>query len=231
MIHAPTLLLIDIQPEYYTKSVQKAFPNFIEQITKLLAIARKHKFRIIHIREKYDMTKTNTSSSSPRKNSFTKWQTLYRQMNTQCPTIVSGNPLPCARALPHEPVVIKPAFDAFMGTRLHTMLQTPKKKTLHNQVLWIAGVMTSICVHHTANGALARGYDVHVVVDGCVDRTRARHNTVIALYKNYIWKTIRLSQFTHSSSLNTGRGQQRNVHRKRKTKKSNISTTANTRRI
>ena len=108
-----------------------------------------------------------------------------------------------------------------MGTRLHTMLQTPKKKTLHNQVLWIAGVMTSICVHHTANGALARGYDVHVVVDCCVDRTRARHNTVIALYKNYIWKkkTIRLSQFTHSSSLNTGRGQQRNVHRKRKTKK------------
>ena len=57
MIHAPTLLLIDTQPEYYTKSVQKAFPNFIEQITKLLAIARKHKFRIIHIREKYDMTK------------------------------------------------------------------------------------------------------------------------------------------------------------------------------
>ena len=195
MIQVPTLLLIDIQPEYYTKYIKQIFPRFIENITKLLVFARKNKFRIIHIRVKHDLTKNKTVSKK-KPHSFSNWQELYLKMNKNCPTIISGNPLPCAQELHNEPVIIKPAFDAFMGTQLHTMIQASKNK---KQVIWIAGLMTSICIHHTAHGALIRGYNVHVVVDCCVDRTRAQHNKVISLYKNRMWHAIKLSQLNKYS--------------------------------
>ena len=168
------------------------FKSFLFDITKLLVFARKNKFRIIHIRIKHDLTKNTVLASKEKKHSFSKWQELYLKMNKNCPTIISGNPLPCAQELHNEPVIIKPAFDAFMGTQLHTMIQASKNK---KQVIWIAGLMTSICIHHTAHGALIRGYNVHVVVDCCVDRTRAQHNKVISLYKNRMWHAIKLSQF------------------------------------
>lgn len=220
MIPTPTLLLIDIQPEHFTKSVKKEFPHFIKNITTLLAFARKNKFRIIHVREKYDMTKPNTLL---KKNTFTKWQTIYRQMNTQCTINISGNPLPCVRALSHEPVMFKPAFDAFVGTKLHTLLQTSKNKT-NNQVIWLAGLMTSICIHHTANGALTRGYKVKVVVDCCADRKRAQHDMTIALYNNCIWQAIRISQFSHNTPFENNRENvnKETAKQKTKTKKKSI---------
>ena len=200
----PTLLLVDVQPEWYHTGgdTHKAFPHFVARITQLLAYARTHGFRVVHIRSKYDMTKRCTHRNAPEHvtaadTRFTKWHKLFRRMHPKKPTALSGKPLPCARALAHESVVYKPTFDAFLGTRLHTLLQSTKttkitKATRGDNVVWVAGLLTSVCVHHTAHGAFARGYDVHVVIDCCADRSRARHDAAVALYGGYVWRVVQL---------------------------------------
>lgn len=87
------------------------------------------------------------------------------------PGLVShGAPDVLRNALPFD----KLAFDCFEQEGFEDLLVATGRR----QVI-IAGMETHICVTQTALSALARGYDVHVVVDGCCSRDDAAHDTAV----------------------------------------------------
>ena len=55
------------------------------------------------------------------------------------------------------------------------------------------GLLTSVCVHHTAAGAHQRAFRVSIVSDACADLTTERHDSVLKLYGNkYMYDVINL---------------------------------------
>lgn len=61
-----------------------------------------------------------------------------------------------------EPVIVKHAPNAFVGTDLQERLEG-----LGASALIVAGMMTSMCVDATVRAAIDLGYDVTVVEDAC----------------------------------------------------------------
>ena len=176
------LLIVDVQPEWYPITnapltpIQRAFPRFTQRIQALLNTHRRLGSRIIHIRSRYaaDMHDNHDITH--------KWHSQFREFHPDKTLMLSGDAHPCARALPGEDILYKPTFDAFLYTRLDSILAQFKVRTVS-----IAGLLTSVCVHHTAHGAFVRGYRPSVVCDACADLTRERHNECVRLYGGYIW--------------------------------------------
>jgi len=68
----------------------------------------------------------------------------------------------------------KTAFDCFgEPTFCEALTATGRRQLL------IVGMETHICVTQTALSALSRGYDVHVVADGCCSRDDASHRVAL----------------------------------------------------
>lgn len=67
--------------------------------------------------------------------------------------------------------VDKVAFDCF-----HEPVFCEALEATGRRQLLITGMESHICVVQTALGALERGYDVHVVADGCCSRDDASHS-------------------------------------------------------
>lgn len=86
---------------------------------------------------------------------------------------------------PAEVCVLKPTFDAFQLTDLET---TMRRHGITQT--FVVGLVTSACVHNTAQGAFFRGLNPVVVEDACGDRSVQRHETVLALYGGYVYKLI-----------------------------------------
>ena len=122
------------------------------------------------------------------------WMPYFRELNadktdaaTNVPedfaaeNVVSGVPGP------PEVVVEKCTFDGFYKSRLADVLASHSiKQTL------ICGLVTSACVHATAQSAFAQGFCPVLVEDCCADRTRERHEAVLSLYGGYMYKLVRL---------------------------------------
>ena len=71
--------------------------------------------------------------------------------------------------------VDKVAFDCFAEPGfVHALTATGRKQ------LVISGMETHICVAQTALSAIAAGFDVHVVGDGCCSRDASSHETALA---------------------------------------------------
>ena len=68
------------------------------------------------------------------------------------------------------------------------LFRSLRKLKIHTLVL--AGLMTSVCVHHTAQGAFFRGYRVYILKKCCVDRTRQKHNAALKLYGGYMYRVV-----------------------------------------
>ena len=68
----------------------------------------------------------------------------------------------------------KMAFDCFRDPAFcEALIATDRRQLL------ITGMETHICVAQTALSALARGYDVHVVADGCCSRDDGSHRIAL----------------------------------------------------
>lgn len=185
------LLLVDVQPEWYAVTnapptpIQRAFPRFPQRIRTLLNTHRRLGSRIIHIRSRYatdNHDKSQKSDTRDTSDTTRKWHAQFRQFHPHKTLMLSGDAHPCARALPGEDILYKPTFDGFLYTPLDRLLAQYKVRTVS-----VAGLLTSVCVHHTAHGAFVRGYRPSVVCDACADLTRERHVECVRLYGGYIW--------------------------------------------
>jgi maleamate amidohydrolase len=55
----------------------------------------------------------------------------------------------------------------------------------------VCGLITSVCVQHSAFGVFEAGYRPSLLVeDSCGDRGRARHEAALALYGGYMYELI-----------------------------------------
>jgi len=54
----------------------------------------------------------------------------------------------------------------------------------------VCGLITSVCVQHSAFGIFEAGYRTILVTDACADRGRARHDAALALYGDYMYELI-----------------------------------------
>ena len=76
-----------------------------------------------------------------------------------------------------EPVVRKTTYDAFLGTRLESLLRRRKAA----QIL-ICGVLTHMCCETTARSAFCRGFEVYMPVDATASSDERLHvNALLGL--------------------------------------------------
>lgn len=176
-VDTSAVLVIDVQPEWWTPKAAQLFPTFPDSIQFLCHTCRTQGIPLIHIRARYD----HSEDGHPHN----RWLNQFVELNPEKPTRMKGQATSFARARPGEMIIYKPAFDSFIGTSLEATL-----KKLHVHTIYIAGMLTSVCVHHTAHGAFVRGYKVHVLKDCCADRTRQRHNASLRLYGNYMYRVV-----------------------------------------
>jgi len=71
-------------------------------------------------------------------------------------------------------VIKKRTYDGFLSTPLEKILREKGIKEV-----FICGVATDICVKHTAFGAFARGFDVHILQDCCSGTSEEEHRRAL----------------------------------------------------
>ena len=147
------LLLIDVQQDFWTEKAVSAFPDFPDNVARLLSVCRSEGLEIVHLRARY-------------KPDMSDWMGLYK-LRGRIPC-VEGTPgaetLPFALEKPGETVIIKQTFDGFLTAELLPYLRRSGKR-----FVLTAGLITSVCVLLTAASAAQRGFLVAVVEDCCAD--------------------------------------------------------------
>jgi len=71
-------------------------------------------------------------------------------------------------------IIEKNTYDGFLFTPLEDILNEKGVKDVY-----LCGVATNICVQHTAFGAFARGFNVHIIEDACSGTSEEEHNRAI----------------------------------------------------
>eukprot|EP01084_Bolivina_argentea_P312191 540474_1 len=167
------LLLVDFQQAWtQDANMLNWFPNLQQNVHKLVSFARDKKMEIIHV---YEDLKHNVYPWTEYYFKLLK-STDYNRFNLDVnkPDLNYSNPLK------NEKIVIKPHFNGFYKTELDEYLKSKNIKSVY-----IAGLVTSICVLNTANGALHHGYDTYIVEDCCGDKTKVLHDVILEVYFTY----------------------------------------------
>ena len=105
-------------------------------------------------------------------------------------------------------IINKTSWSATSGTSL---LDTLKQDGI--DTVLVCGLITSVCVQHSAFGVFEAGYRTILVQDACADRGRKRHEAALSLYGDYMYEMRTVD------SLETERKEQREVKVKEKKKK------------
>lgn len=159
------LLLIDVQRDFWPDKLIPHFPHFEAKVAELLAFCRRVGIDVIHLRAAFAPDQAD-------------WMAKYKLLGrVPCIRGTTGiEPLPCAAALPHEPVLEKQSFDGFQSAALLPLLQARGKR-----FLLTAGLKTSICVLFTTASAAQQGFLTAMVEDCCGDDPQ-RHALVCQSY-------------------------------------------------
>lgn len=183
-IHAgrTALLVVDVQPEYWSQcpAVRKDFPDFPRNLGRLVAQARRQKAKIIWVRADYRY------AHSP-------WLVQFARLHQgRIPSEVHSDPTnddiqweDFATPEGGEYVIPKTSWSS---TR-HTALMDLLKQSGIDTVL-VCGLITSVCVQHSAFGIFEAGYRTLLVTDACADRGKARHDAALALYGDYMYELL-----------------------------------------
>ena len=185
------LLVIDVQPEYWSQcpAVSQHFPEFPSQCSSLLAHFRRAGRDVVFVRANYE------SNSS-------KWLPAFQRFHgtdIMIPHVVddeakSSNTLQWetfATPLESEKIVMKANWNVCTGN--DAFVESLKKQGVNTVIL--CGLITSVCVQHSAYGLFEAGFRVIVVTDACADRGRARHEHALGLYGNYLYEMTQVSDF------------------------------------
>jgi ureidoacrylate peracid hydrolase len=81
---------------------------------------------------------------------------------------------------PHEPVVIKHRYSAFLNTRLDSVLRTLKVENLI-----VLGVATNVCVESTSRHGYMLDYNVVLVPDCSAAYDQAAHDMTVLVHTKY----------------------------------------------
>ncbi|RDD84824.1 cysteine hydrolase family protein [Streptomyces parvulus] len=137
-----TLVLVDYQNTYTTGVMElDGWRDALEAGARLLARARREGARVVHV-------VNDGGEGTP--------YDIRAEIGAIHPSVAP---------LDGEPVVVKKAPDAFVGTDLDRHVDAAG-----NDDLVIAGFMTHMCVAFTAQGAFLRGHRPTVVADACATR-------------------------------------------------------------
>jgi nicotinamidase-related amidase len=170
------LLVVDAQHDFWPDDVAAAAPEMPERLAWLLAFAREHGVRVVHLRAEFRPDGSD-------------WMARYR-LRGSIPCI-AGTPgastLAWAAEQPGETVIRKQSFDGFLGTDLDATLRAAGVR-----FLMIAGLITSTCVLLTAATATQLGYLVSVVSDCCADLPAA-HRVTLDGYR-FIFDPVRTDE-------------------------------------
>jgi nicotinamidase-related amidase len=139
----PILLVIDIQHgmvEGLSEWGPRSTPNFVENVTTLFKTWRSNKWPILHVN--HDGGPDNIISVG-----FPE----------------SFAPHACATPLPSEPLFIKKASSAFVGTEVAKAIQELGDK----RKIVVIGMDGGQCINSTTRHGTDLGYDMVVVGDAC----------------------------------------------------------------
>jgi nicotinamidase-related amidase len=171
------LLVVDVQPEYWSEcpAVRKDFPDFPSNLSSLVDSCREHNMkRIIWVRAAYNY------EDSP-------WLRQFNRLHQgNIPPIVehSSKWEEFAKPLDDELVITKTSWSSTSG---NTGLLDILKEDDIESVL-VCGLITSVCVQHSAFGVFEAGYRTILVTDACADRGMERHKAALALYGDYMYE-------------------------------------------
>ena len=171
------LLVVDVQPEYWSEcpAVRKDFPNFPSRISSLVENCRAQNVkRIIWVRAAYNY------QDSPWLHQFT------RLHHGRIPPVVEQSTEweEFATPLDDEIIITKTSWSSTSG---NTGLLDILKDDGIESVL-VCGLITSVCVQHSAFGVFEAGFRTILVTDACADRGKERHKAALALYGDYMYE-------------------------------------------
>lgn len=183
-IHAETtaLLIVDVQPEYWSNCppVRKDFPEFPEALKQTLAVCRERRTKIIWVRADYRY------SHSPWLVQFERLHKGRIPPEVPCdPTSTSFKWEGFATPQGGESIIAKTSWSSTSNTALMDVLRCAGIETV-----LVCGLITSVCVQHSAFGIFEAGYRTLLVTDACADRGRARHEAALALYGDYMYELV-----------------------------------------
>eukprot|EP01084_Bolivina_argentea_P014372 26835_1 len=168
------LLLIDLQV-LWSKSpeIKAEFPDYRQNTRDLISFARKNGLEIVHI-----YVDCVENKSLWLKQVIKQWN---RFGFIASDTWELKNNQPDSRLvqpLENERIFIKNNFDAFTNPKLNAYLKERNITTVY-----VAGLISSVCVINTINGSLVNGFETCVVSDCCGDFSRKLHD--ILLFDGY----------------------------------------------
>lgn len=185
-LHAETtaLLVVDVQPEYWSncRSVRQDFPDFPSHLSAAVEICRQRRAKIIWVRADY-------------RHSHSPWLVQFERLRGETPGFMVE--VPCN---PHaadftwedfatpqggEVIIPKTSWSSTSETALKEVLRVSGIDTV-----LVCGLITSVCVQHSAFGVFEAGYRTLLVTDACADRGRARHEAALALYGDYMYELL-----------------------------------------
>lgn len=188
------LVVVDVQPEYWTgcPDVRHDFPNFPANVSNTINACRTRGVKIIWVRVDY-------------RYDVSPWLEQFERLRG----IPNAGEIPCdlarvdelewedfARPLGNEVVLFKHSFSSTTNTEL---LEIFKESSI--ETVLVCGLITSICVHHSAFGIFEAGYRTILVEDACADRGLARHKSTLELYGSYMYEVIQSNDLESEQTL------------------------------
>lgn len=176
------LLIVDVQPEYWSNcpAVRKDFPDFPKHLQKTIEICRQRRAKIIWVRADY-------------RHAHSPWLTQFERIRGPR----NLGEVPCDPSSPEftweefatpeggEVIIAKSSWSSTSNTALVDILKVACIETV-----LVCGLITSVCVQHSAFGIFEAGYRTLLVTDACADRGKARHEAALALYGDYMYELV-----------------------------------------
>ena len=176
------LLIVDVQPEYWSNcpAVRKDFADFPQRLAKTIDICRSRRAKIIWVRADYRY------SHSPWLMQFERIRGPRNLGEVPCdPSSQDFSWEDFATPTGGEVIIAKSSWSSTSNTALMDILRVAGIETV-----LVCGLITSVCVQHSAFGIFEAGYRTLLVTDACADRGKARHEAALALYGDYMYELI-----------------------------------------
>jgi len=183
------LLVVDVQPEYWSQcpAVRQDFPHFPERLAQTVETCRQRKInKIIWVRADYRYEHSPWLVQFARIHQMKIFQNKTMRDEIPCdPT--SANFTWETFAVPQggDVIIPKSSWSSTSNTSLMDVLRVSGVDTV-----LVCGLITSVCVQHSAFGVFEAGYRTILVTDACADRGMARHQAALALYGDYMYELV-----------------------------------------
>jgi nicotinamidase-related amidase len=162
--------------------VRKDFPDFPSNLASTIETCRQCNAKIIWVRADY-------------RHSHSPWLVQFERIHK--------GEMPPAPRLPCDPTFAECQWEDFATPQGPDMLitKTSWSSTTNTALtdllrcagidtVLVCGLITSVCVQHSAFGIFEAGYRTLLVTDACADRGRARHEAALALYGDYMYELV-----------------------------------------